>query len=434
MQGMLHSLFWAAVALSSAHVAARAGYVHHRGFIPLGDDCFNASAATTTLAAALQRCSDSACCAAFTYRGNASGPADGTVTVYFKNATGARSFMGNLTSDWITFLQAGGPCDILNDAVPPTPCVAAHSLTRPLYGNYTGPLYAVKRASDDRERNISVLPGNVADAPGQDEFCATTSCTVTRIFDQSPQGNHLDIAPAGGHVPRADRGVNASRAAVSIGGSPVFAAYFEGGQGYRIDNTSGVATGNEEETIYMVTSGQHFNAGCCFVRHSARVALRLCVLRSSPLPNPRRCAVGLWQCRNQQSRRWHWYNGSSVLGQQQDMGQGKWARPVGDGGEMKTTSCALVNGRLTLKLATPGSRERAVGRGATRYTEQYRPQLPVCDRDGKGWGARFRAQSRRCHTGALADHVERTAASGGKERHGLPADAKARGHYTWHRW
>ena len=239
--------------------------MHHRGFIPLGDDCFNA---TTTLATALQRCSDSACCAAFTYRGNASGPADGTSTVYFKNATGAQNFMGNATSDWITFLQAGGPCDILDAAVPPTPCVAAHSLARPLYGNYTGPLYAVKRASDGRERNISVLPGNVADAEAQHSFCATTSCTVTRIFDQSPHGNHLDIAPAGGHVPHSDRGVNASRAPLSLGGSPIFAAYFEGGQGYRIDNTSGVATGNEEETIYMVTSGQHFNAGCCFVRHS----------------------------------------------------------------------------------------------------------------------------------------------------------------------
>ena len=34
--------------------------------------------------------------------------------------------------------------------------------------------------------------------------------------------------------------------------------------GYRIDKTSGVATGNAPETIYMVTSGTHFNAGCCF--------------------------------------------------------------------------------------------------------------------------------------------------------------------------
>ena len=33
---------------------------------------------------------------------------------------------------------------------------------------------------------------------------------------------------------------------------------------YRIDNTSGVATGDAPETIYMVTAGKRFNGGCCF--------------------------------------------------------------------------------------------------------------------------------------------------------------------------
>jgi hypothetical protein len=31
-----------------------------------------------------------------------------------------------------------------------------------------------------------------------------------------------------------------------------------------LDNTTGVAVGNEEETLYMVTSGAHYNALCCF--------------------------------------------------------------------------------------------------------------------------------------------------------------------------
>ena len=44
-----------------------------------------------------------------------------------------------------------------------------------------------------------------------------------------------------------------------VGGHPVYAAYFEGGMGYRIDNTSGVAKDDEAETIYMVTSGTHYN-------------------------------------------------------------------------------------------------------------------------------------------------------------------------------
>jgi hypothetical protein len=81
---------------------------------------------------------------------------------------------------------------------------------------------------------------------------------------QSPKANHLDIAPPGGAVPRGDKPVNATRHAISVSGHAVYAAYFEGGMGYRIDKTSGIATGNEPETLYMVTSGKHYNGGCCF--------------------------------------------------------------------------------------------------------------------------------------------------------------------------
>ncbi len=53
----------------------------------------------------------------------------------------------------------------------------------------------------------------------------------------------------------------------------------------RNDNTTGVAKGDEPETLYMVTSGQHYNAGCCFdVRHLARLQIELNVLVSSNDP------------------------------------------------------------------------------------------------------------------------------------------------------
>ena len=39
-------------------------------------------------------------------------------------------------------VSAEGPCDIYDKAG--TPCVAAHSMTRALYGAYAGPLYSVK--------------------------------------------------------------------------------------------------------------------------------------------------------------------------------------------------------------------------------------------------------------------------------------------------
>jgi non-reducing end alpha-L-arabinofuranosidase len=87
----------------------------------------------------------------------------------------------------------------------------------------------------------------------------------------------MDIAPPGGAAPRTDNPVNATRFPTTLGGAPVYAAYFEGGQGYRIDNTSGVATGNAAEVLYMVTKGDHFNGGCCFdfgsVRSSSCVSL-----------------------------------------------------------------------------------------------------------------------------------------------------------------
>jgi hypothetical protein len=77
-------------------------------------------------------------------------------------------------------------------------------------------------------------------------------------------GNHLDIAPGGGAARNPDKGVNASREPLMLGGRPAYAARFEGGMGYRIDKTNGIAKGDEPETLYMVTSGTSYNNRCCF--------------------------------------------------------------------------------------------------------------------------------------------------------------------------
>ena len=42
------------------------------------------------------------------------------------------------------------------------------------------------------------------------------------------------------------------------------ADYPDPGFGYHVDNTTGIATGNDPESIYAVMSGTHFNDGCCF--------------------------------------------------------------------------------------------------------------------------------------------------------------------------
>ena len=79
------------------------------------------------------------------------------------------------------------PCDIY--ASGGTPCVAAHSTVRALYGSYAGNLYQVRRSSDNATRNIGVLAaGGAADAAAQDSFCAGTSCVITVVYDQSGRG------------------------------------------------------------------------------------------------------------------------------------------------------------------------------------------------------------------------------------------------------
>lgn len=167
---------------------------------------------------------------------------------------------------------SAGPCDIYGAAG--TPCVAAHSVVRALYAAYTGPLYQVRRGIDNATFDVPVMgPGGYANAMKQGAFCGPSSCVVLRIYDQSPMQNHLGVAPPGGAAPHNDHPVNATRWPITAGGHPVYAAYFEGGhwQGYRNDTTTGVATGNEPETLYMVTSGQHVNSGCCFDYGNAEV-------------------------------------------------------------------------------------------------------------------------------------------------------------------
>ena len=90
------------------------------------------------------------------------------------------------------------------------------------------------------------------------------ACVVATLYDQTGRGNHLLPAGPGINNPAYDKPVNATRHPIAAGGHRVYGAYFEGGMGYRAYNTSGVARGNDPETLYMVTSGTHVNSGCCF--------------------------------------------------------------------------------------------------------------------------------------------------------------------------
>ena len=156
--------------------------------------------------------------------------------------------------------QAGqkGPCDILGAAG--NPCVAAHSTVRALYGAYGGRLYNVTRSAQGKPTESmdvhALAPGGFADAAAQDKFCAGFDCIISVVYDQSPRGNHLG---------QRHKLVNASRHPITVsGGVHVYGMWFDPGFGYHVDNTSGIATGNDPESIYAVMSGTHYNGGCCF--------------------------------------------------------------------------------------------------------------------------------------------------------------------------
>jgi hypothetical protein len=163
-----------------------------------------------------------------------------------------------------------GPCDIY--AAASYPCVAAHSTVRALFGSYTGSLYQVKRASDSTTKDIGVLsPGGVADSSVQDTFCTGTTCTITKVYDQSGHGNFVEAETTTSEdaavrsQSAAQTTPSATQEQLSVGGHKVYSLYLKTSQAmWRDGSKTGMPTGKAPQGIYMVTSGKHFGSGCCF--------------------------------------------------------------------------------------------------------------------------------------------------------------------------
>ncbi len=155
------------------------------------------------------------------------------------------------------------PCDIY--AAGGTPCVAAHSTVRALYAAYSGPLYQVRRSSDNTTKDIGVLTaGGAVNAATQDSFCAGTSCVITVIYDQSGHGNSLAYEGPGGAGGQ-DTPSSATSESLTIGGNKAYSVYIKQGNAYWHDGSkSGMPVGAQPQGAYMVTSGTHVNSGCCF--------------------------------------------------------------------------------------------------------------------------------------------------------------------------
>lgn len=172
-------------------------------------------------------------------------------------------------------LVAAGPCDLY--ASGKTPCIAAHSTTRALYNAYSGALYQVRRGSDNATTTISPLSaGGVANAAAQDSFCASTTCLITTIYDQSGRGNHLNQAPRGYFKgPESDGKDNlasAIGAPVTLHGQKAYGVFMSPGTGYSNNAASGTAEGDAAQGMYAILDGTHFNGGCCFDYGNAEVS------------------------------------------------------------------------------------------------------------------------------------------------------------------
>jgi hypothetical protein len=184
------------------------------------------------------------------------------------SASAAVALAGALLTGIATPSQAAtGPCDIY--ASGGTPCVAAHSTTRALFAAYNGPLYQVRRASDNTTRDIGVVAaGGIANSATQDSFCAGTSCLITIIYDQTGRNNRLTQAPPGGFNGPAPGGfdnlANATAAPITLNGQRVYGVFVAPGTGYRNNSTNGIARGDSPEGMYAIFDGTHFNGGCCF--------------------------------------------------------------------------------------------------------------------------------------------------------------------------
>jgi hypothetical protein len=171
------------------------------------------------------------------------------------------------------------PCAVLSAGG--VKCVSAHSTVRVIVPGYAGPLYQVcKGTASAGPSSCKGTPQDIgskdgyADSTAQDTFCGTGTCKITKIYDQSGMKNDLEPSPAGGPPgPTPDNPANAAALKVSINGHSTYGIKIEKGQemGYRtgcsgcnIKTGNGMATGDQPQTLYWVTSQNDLVNGCCF--------------------------------------------------------------------------------------------------------------------------------------------------------------------------
>ena len=307
---------------------------------------------------------------------------------------------------------SAGVCDIF--ASGGTPCVAAHSLTRALFSLFSAPLYQVTRVTDNQTIDVSpIAAGGVADISNQDAFCSGAHCEISIIYDQSGSNNHLTRAPAGGNDKHPTNLVNASRWPITLaGGHKVYGGYFEGNMGYRIDETVGVAKGNDPETLYMVTDGTHVNSGCCFDCTFARPREPKHTPDPNTTPPPPTKKLYLKPDGNAESNNNDDGAGVGLPCRHRAAKIAPSLTPApnstDDGGDLLRPLFYLGSGLGQRALGHGGSRRRLVGGRKPHDAIQHAVGAPLCVCHGVRLRARHSQQPRRVATVTLFPNSART--------------------------
>ena len=186
-------------------------------------------------------------------------------------ATGGTTGAGGTTGQ-----RSEGPCDIYKAAS--MSCGAAYSMVRALSSSYSGPLYQVRSGSSATNtgtggttKDIGMLADGYADSAAQDAFC-TSTCSVSKLYDQSGNGNDLvrgSAGPSGNGTRSAndDYEAVANKISITAGGHKVYALYVQVAGGYRTAlnvTGKGIPSGNKDQGIYELVDGTHTGGACCW--------------------------------------------------------------------------------------------------------------------------------------------------------------------------
>jgi len=172
-----------------------------------------------------------------------------------------------------------GPCDIY--AAASMPCAAAYSTTRALLKSYTGFLIQVRNGSSATNqgtggmtKDIGQTPDGYLDTAALDAFCMGSYCTVSKLYDQSGNGNDIGRAPSGNTAGGAtgaeddyESTIGTAKSKLTAGGHPVHSLYMAKHDGYRTARgmkAKGVPMMSSPQTIYELADGGHFGDGCCW--------------------------------------------------------------------------------------------------------------------------------------------------------------------------